>query len=451
MKKLHLLSLGLAIFAGLIVGCGEKATEPTQTEPPTLLERLQALDGCTLEEIDPPEGAHYERAFQITIVQPVDHDNPDGPAFTQRMFLSHFDESAPMVLVTWGYDVATNRSWELAEMLQANQLYVAHRYHGDNKSDPFNWEDLTVEQAAGDHHRITELFKTIYTGPWVNFGISKGGLSAAFHRRFYPNDVVASVVVVAPFFESTHDLRVDDFLSNTVGTEQCRDKIRALQRLALSRRATLLPLYENYAQTHGYSYTRVGGIEAAFEYDVLEYSYIFWQYYYNGECDLIPDSTVTDEELFEYLQRVSGVDFFRDAICDVIECAFYQIYTQMGYYGFVTDHLDTLLKVVGDDPSYEFMAPQNVPLNFDPSIKQDVVQWLETEGNNMIYVYGGLDPCTVAAMNPGSNTNSLRIIKPGANHLVAINDLDRRQEVLDSLHSWLGLPVNPLARSGYSY
>ncbi len=441
MKKHKILPIALAILVVLSAGCGDDATEPTRPEIPlTLIQRLEALEGCTVVEIDPPSGAHFERAFQISMTQPVDHDNPDGPTFTQRMFLSHYSESAPMVLVTWGYDVARNRSFELAEMLQANQLYVAHRYHGDNKPDPFSWEDLNVEQAAGDHHRITELFKTIYTGPWVNYGISKGGRTAALHRRFYPNDVLASVVVASPFFQYTHDLRIDEFLSNTVGTEACRDKIRALQCLALSRRETLLPLYEDYIQERGYSYTRVGGVEAAFEYDILEYSYIFWQFYVDGECDLIPDSTATDQELFEYLQRVSGVDFFRDEICDVIECALYQFYTQLGYYGFVTDHLDTLLKVVGDDPSYEFMAPQTVPLNFDPTVMQDVVPWLETQGNNMIYVYGGVDPGTGAALNPGSSTNSISITQAGASHLVTINELSRRQEVLDSLYSWLGIP-----------
>ncbi len=428
----------ILVLAVLIVSCGDKSTQP-ELPPPTLLEQLQALEGCTVEEIEPPSGGHFTRAFRIYITQPVDHNNPTGETFTQRMFLSHVDEDAPMVLVTWGYDVQNNRAFELPELLQANQLYVAHRYHGDNKPDPFTWEDLTVQQAAADHHRITQIFKDIYTGPWVNYGLSKGGRTAALHRRFYPDDVEASVVVVSPFFSSTHDPRVDAFLSNSVGTEECRNKIRELQILALNRRETLLPLYENYAEANGFSYTRVGGIEAAFEYDILEYSYVFWQFYDEGECDLIPDETVSDQELFNYLQRISGVDFFRDAVCDLVECALYQFFTQLGYYGFVTEHLDGLLQVVGEDPSYEFMAPQNVPLNFDPTVMQEVVQWLETEGNNIIYVYGGVDPGTAAALNPGPGTNSIKIVQPWASHLVTINDLDRRQEVLDSLYSWLGL------------
>ena len=115
MKKHKILLIALAILVVLSAGCGDDATEPTRPEIPlTLIQRLEALEGCTVVEIDPPSGAHFERAFQISMTQPVDHDNPDGPTFTQRMFLSHYSESAPMVLVTWGYDVLVTvpLSWQ---------------------------------------------------------------------------------------------------------------------------------------------------------------------------------------------------------------------------------------------------------------------------------------------------------------------------------------------------
>jgi len=431
------------LLALLAAGCGEKTTEPIIDDRPVdLLVRLQALPGCTAEEITPPGGAHYTRAFLLAVTQPVNHDNPEGPTFTQRVFLSHVDESAPTVLVTWGYDVGRNRSFELSEILQANQIYVAHRYHGDNRPVPFDWADLNVREAAGDHHRITQLLKTIYSGPWVNHGLSKGGTTAALHRWFYPDDVQATVVGVSGFFTSTHDPQVDDFLSNTVGTADCREKIKQLQCLALSRRDSLLPYYEAYADLYGLNYTRVGGIEAAFEYDVLEYSYIFWQYYAEGECELIPDETVSNQELFDYLQRISGVSFFCDAMCTLVEAPMYQFFTELGYYGFVTGHLDTLLQAVSVDPTYEFMAPQDVEMEFNPSIMHDIVSWLQTQGNNIIYFYGGVDPNTAAALTPSASTNSITIIQPGANHLMGISDLDDPSPVYDSLSVWLGLDLS---------
>jgi hypothetical protein len=430
----------IILIAVILAGCDKKSTNPPVDL--TLLERLQSLPNCTVAEIDPPEGAHYSRAFQITIIQPVDHANPGGQSFEQRLFLSHIDESAPMVLVTWGYDVSSNISYELAEMLQANQLLVGYRYTGDNLPDPLTWDYLTIEQASGDFHMIAEIFKEIYDGPWVNFGYSKSGNAALHHRRFYPDDVLATVAVVPGVFISTHDPRVDDFLTNHVGTSECRAMIRDFQRLALSRRDSLLPYYQDYVQDQGYSYSRIGGVETAFEYAVLEYGYIFWQYLRIYHCDLIPDSTVSNYDLFIHLQSVSDIDFLRDENCALFESVFYQFYTESGYYGYVTDHLDDLLIMV-DDPTFEFMAPAGVPLVFDPAVMADIKLWLETEGQNIIFIYGQNDPLTATAITPASNTNSFRIVQLAGNHLLFIEDLTHRDLVVDSLSSWLGVSISP--------
>ncbi|WNG31553.1 hypothetical protein F0U62_16010 [Cystobacter fuscus] len=52
---------------------------------------------------------------------------------------------------------------------------------------------LTVQQAAGDYHRVIGAFKPLYSGHWLTTGGSKGGLAAVFHRAFYPDDVDATV------------------------------------------------------------------------------------------------------------------------------------------------------------------------------------------------------------------------------------------------------------------
>lgn len=430
-------------------GCGEDFAEAN--EPMTLLQRLESIPGAMVEEIPPLEGFHFRRAFEITLMQPVDHNDPGGPSFPQRVYLSHYDESAPMVLVTWGYDVGTNRSHELSEILGANQLLVAHRYGGDNRPYPILWEYLTIEQAAGDHHRIFEVFSEIYRGKWVNYGASKGGKAAAFHRYFYPYDVDATVAMVAPFFNAPHDLRVDEFLTNEVGTEDCRQKIRDLQRLALSRRDGLLPYYEEYAAAHGLEFNRIGGIEAAFEYAVLEYSYIFWQYFGADECESIPtDENISDGELFAYLQRLSEFSWVSDAFCDALEPYFYQFYTETGYYGYITGYLSDLLEVVGDDPTFEFMAPPGVTMEFRPRAAEEALQWLENEGTNMIFIYGGVDPCSAAPIEFTGRTNSFRIIQPGATHFVKIGGLTECQTVFDSLGAWLGFYIDgegPIADS----
>ena len=71
---------------------------------------------------------------------------------------------------------------ELCPILQANQLFVEHRYFGKSVPDSVTWQDLTVENAAADQHHIVQIFKKIYTQKWVSTGISKGGETALYHR-----------------------------------------------------------------------------------------------------------------------------------------------------------------------------------------------------------------------------------------------------------------------------
>lgn len=103
----------------------------------------------------------YQSAYEIKIIQPVDHNNPKGKKFTQRIYLSHVDFSKPMVLVTEGYSANKNYKSELSSLLKCNQIIVEHRYFGESKPDSLNWKYLTIKQAAEDHHHIVEIFKNL--------------------------------------------------------------------------------------------------------------------------------------------------------------------------------------------------------------------------------------------------------------------------------------------------
>ena len=84
-----------------------------------MLERLSALPGVQALEIQPYYG--YPRAFQLDITQPVDHNNPGGPAFTQRAYLSHVVDSTPMVFAPSGYGTTPQSGQELAGILREVQ------------------------------------------------------------------------------------------------------------------------------------------------------------------------------------------------------------------------------------------------------------------------------------------------------------------------------------------
>ena len=81
-------------------------------------------------------------------------------------------------------------------------------------------------------------------------------------------------------------------------------------------------------------------------------------------------------------------------------------------------------------------------MNFNPAIMLDVLNWLETDGNNIIYIYGELDPWTAGAVEPSGQTNALKIVQADANHSITIVDLDEKALVYSTLESWLGIEIN---------
>jgi hypothetical protein len=72
---------------------------------------------------------------------------------------------------------------------------------------------------------------------------------------------------------------------------------------------------------------------------------------------------------------------------------------------------------------------------------RDVLLWIQTEGDRIVLVYGGSDPWTGGAIDTADNPRIVKVIQPGADHQVRIASLDRRDEVLAILGSWLGMPV----------
>ncbi|UCE24650.1 MAG: peptidase [Candidatus Zixiibacteriota bacterium] len=429
------------LIAFLFNSCGkDKVTEPEP--PPDLLVRLNSLPGVTATEIDSPSGTFHTRAFEMDIAQPIDHDNPDMGTFNQRVYLLHFGERAPMVLETSGYAMPYNRVGEVTDLLRANQLHVSHRYMGNPRPDQLDWEYLTVAQAAADHHHIVELFKQIYTGQWVSTGRSKGGQASLFHRRYYPDDVAVTLAMVAPIVYGTEDPRFDVFLNEVVSDSICREKIRQYQIRCLQERDSLLPYLEHYADTSWLTFSIT--MDSALEYSVLEFPFAFFQAG-SGDCADIPDSNSSYREMFDALMTFSSIALFSDEYSDYYCPVYYQIYTELGYYRLITDHLLDLLEVM-PDPTYARFGPPGVEMVYRPEVVQDLAQWLRTEGDSIIYVYGAVDPWSAAAVELGGDVEALFVLEPGANHSVQIQTLSNPGPVYEKLELWLGIEVQRLAR-----
>jgi hypothetical protein len=427
--------LAVILVALSLISCSKKSTDPAPATA-DLLTRIQALSDVEAAEIEPPAG--YNRAFEIDITVPVNHANPAGPKLTMNAYLSHIDESLPTVIKLSGYQISINAIGEVATILGANQLFIGQRYMGEeHQPTPLDWQYLTLEQSAADHHLLMSKLKSIYTGKWVSAGVSKGGISATYLKYYYPDELDAAVAKVAPFCFAVEDPRLDSFILNTVGTEECRNYLQAFQRKVLENKDSMTIFLESYLINTGYIYSLSN--EYILEMITLDYLFTYWQYGY-GDCEVVPDTSASAEDIFNHLVQITGPVMFNDGYIDHISPIFYQLFTEIGFYGLITDHLSDLLSDNNHDFSI-FLPPGTNPV-FDPAVQQNLVNWVQIEGENIIFIYGGRDAWSGAAIDIGGNGNVIKIVEPGADHFVSIVNLTNREIVYSALEQWLDVQID---------
>lgn len=414
------------------------SVEAEVTDP--LLAQLQALPGVTVTELAPSGTA---RQFSLLVTQPVDHGNPSGPTFQQRVVIRSRGLALPTTLASTGYGLFSPapRDNEISFLFGGNAITVEHRYfEGSVPANP-DPRFLTIKQAAADHHHVVQLLRPIWTGKWISTGGSKGGMTSIYHRRFYPNDVDATVAYVAPQSYSTNDPRYGVFLEN-VGSAACRQKIVDYQRAFLDRRDELLPIFESF----GFSYTIVGGLPMVYEHAVEEFRFAFWQYFDESLCDQLPASPADlgAEDLASLLDVVSGPEILGsdEALVD-FGAYYYQAATQLGSYGPLSleRHLKSRLQFPG---TYRVERYSAIPVTkTDPFAMFDIQLWLATQGKRVMLVYGQNDPWTAGAFALGLAQDSYRYDVPGGNHGSFITQLPQpaQSEALATLARWANAPI----------
>jgi hypothetical protein len=438
----------LSLFISTLAGCNKESAEEKFNKL-DILDKIKTLEGVTVTEIEPKNG--YAREFQIDIVQPVDHNNPDGPKFTQRAYLSHVGEAEPMVFAPNGYRSTASSSQELALLCDMNCLNITHRYFYDSRPEPPDWQYLTIRQAADDHHRIVTLFKKIYKGKWISSGASKSGLTALFHRRYYPDDVDATIAYVAPFTFGIKDDRYPVYLRN-IGGGDCFSKLMKVQQYVLRHRNEFLSIMNTYIQSSGIAYSM--DRELILELNIMDYPFTFWQYF-SLPCSAIPDTaTSTVSQIFNHYTSIVPVSNFSDDNIAFFEPYTYQAVSEMGAPAYETGYLEEYLNKVDvnstGNPNYELLIPAGITYTFNSSTMPDIYDWLQNEGDKIIYIYGKNDPWSAGAIVLTGAADAISIMQNGANHRVKIVNLDDPDIVYDALRSWLGIPLNPSAGKGSS-
>lgn len=401
---------------------------------------LKKVPGMTVVAEEPAPAPY--RFFRLTYQQPADHRHPEKGTFTQRMTLLHKDSARPTVLYNSGYNVPEQQfRAEPTKLIDGNQLAVEHRFFTPSRPEPTDWRNLNIWQAATDHHRILAALHSIYPKAWITTGGSKGGMTAVYHRRFYPDDVAGTVAYVAP--NDVIDSRdvYDKFLDNVGDDPACRTALEVLQREALVRRAELGTLVAENAAANGLTFDKItGSIDRALEFAVIDTPFAFWQYGDRSGCPTIPGPSAATREIYDFLEAWGSPSFYSDQGIEPYVPYFYQAGTQLGSPYPDEAHLRDLLRYKGQDVPRS-LVPRTIAMRFDPVAMPSVDLWVKFAGSRLLFVYGENDPWSAEPfqLGPGSK-DSYRYYAPAGNHGSKIESLvpDDAAKATSALLRWAG-------------
>ncbi|MDX3849230.1 S28 family serine protease [Streptomyces sp. AK02-01A] len=404
------LVIGTVATAGAATAADRSADHQTATD---IKDRILAIPGMSLIQEKPYEGYRY---FVLNYTQPVDHRHPARGTFQQRVTLLHKDTSRPTVFFTGGYNVSTNPSRsEPTRIVDGNQVSMEYRFFNPSRPQPADWSKLDIWQAASDQHRIFGALKKIYSKKWLSTGGSKGGMTATYFERFYPRDMDGVVAYVAPNDVVNKEDSAYDRFFERVGTKECRDKLNAVQREALIRREPLEKTYREWADANGATFDTVGTLDKAYEAVVLDFVWAFWQYSLLADCDSIPAATVSDQEIYDTIDAISGFSAYTDQGLETYTPYYYQAGTELGSPDIKQPHLGKLSRY-GYQPPRNFV-PRDIPMTFDPREMPDVDNWVQHHAERMLFVYGQNDPWGAEPFRLGHGArDSYVYVVPGGNH-----------------------------------
>jgi hypothetical protein len=437
MKTTHLFYA--LLFAFSLVSCKttQNVVTPTPIKNISNFEKLASIKNVVSIEKRKPS-SHFDENYEIWFEQPVDYNDASKGTFRQRVFLGFESQNLPVIVELKGYGIGSERAGELANHYKANQLSIEHRYFNNSRPETIDWNTLTIENAAKDQTTIINAIReTLYPkAKFVTTGISKGCQTTMAHRRFFPNNVDASVCYVGPLNYKREDPRVYQFLKN-VATKEDRDKVEAFQKLCFENRTALLQLMKNEGTKQNMSWEF--GIEKAIDYTILEYSFAFWQW--GIPISNIPSQDVSVENMYKHLIDVVGYGFFEEKAVDNLQPYFWAALTQQGIYGYETAPFKNYLNTE-DIYKFDWAFPEGITKDYDLTAMQGIKSYLDYSAKKIVFIYGEYDAWSSTAVeltNTAKKRELYKFVKPKGDHTTRIKSfsLDKQQSIYDIIDGWL--------------
>lgn len=413
---------------------------------PTVVAALKSIKN--VEDLKPFMNVYLGQAYYFNYRQLVDHNDVSKGTFKQQVVLTFVGKDANTILHTQGYALAGlhaanhNRldSIDAPYLLSAlsknpeiqydlNCVQVEYRYNGfslpEGEADSFKY--LSAEQQSKDLHAIvSDLKKALITGggKWLSTGVSKNGMTTAQYAYYDEmngwNDIDIYVPFTAPIPPVEFDIRIGEYMIKE-SSESVRSDLEKAYRKLVDDKAIADATIEDFKKA---------GIDLG-ETPYLSLVIGVWNNLFKvqsyGDIDtwkkFIPTENSTPAEYVAFFmlndndERIfRKTDKGRRAAVERQDPFAVQVGIDQGNLAYdYTWFLDG--RLLSDDDK-QFLKRQMEDSKASKPIELEVklLKNLATTKKKQIFVYGGNDPWTGAAIPDPTNANVKKYIVPNGTH-----------------------------------
>ena len=441
---------------------------------------LQGVDNIASINAFTPDrnNVGFTEFYEVFFRQPVDHENPSAGTMQQKAFIFFKGFDRPTVMYTRGYNLPDNwknfTGLDIAADMDANIIFVEHRYYGDSKNlSDTRWDYLTIEQAAADHHAIFQALKPLLPKEWISTGTSKDGMTSLFYRYFYPNDMTVTTVFCSPFMTSLYYKPVGTYLQEESGSDAERENMHALLFKMLeglgeddknSLYNTYVQMCEKYnaqlqelypEQTHPWFYDNMDyylGLLPEFFFDQFSYHTAKERALNIPSADAEPEvildyiyfrDILTQNGLWQYDSPLAPAAEEEDYYWKANSSYPYYIQTakQLGQYCHDFSRYESLIGEVEQNPNPSYLYEQDLWIydTYDNSRIKDIREnFLPTTECPILFYYAQSDPWTGSRPDKINESNTMMLIGERGIHNQDINNpehfsQDDKQQIMDFL------------------
>ena len=385
---------------------------------------------------------NYLSQYSMFISQPVNHNQPDGDKFKQKVCILFRGYDRPTIMITEGYYYRRfSDAEDIGINLNANMVHVEHRNFGESyNQDKGKWEYETSAQASADLHAVYQALKPIFKGKWMSMGTSKNGETSMDYAYYYPNDMNLAAAFCSPFNVSIDDKAFGQYLFNEASTEELRSLMKKSIRWALTDGEKGLYL------SACASLKKEGASElpfAEYVYNIFDTYFTIFQYTLPSKHqETIEDMTKDEESFVKAICSTIKSNRDMDLYTYFVDCAKEQGFPNPGY-DYFADLLEGTSFKAEDALKYELKEEDRwLLLHYDNSQRIDIREnFFVNSTVPLLFFYSKDDPWS-GGQPDKLGPNAKKIINPIGVHSPRINDpvycpAEIKKEVMDYIRRYI--------------